>query len=380
MTQTTMTPMTTKTTQTDPAAQLMNGSQAIMQAALAAGCRFYSGYPMTPATKLLDAFSAAMPAAGGVCMLAESEIEAAGMAWGAAATGARAAVGGCGQGLALMQEQFSEIAVAELPLVIFNMARGQGDYFQSTRGGGHGDYRHIVLSPIDGQEAVELTPLAFHLADKWRIPVVVHGDYLVAHGTESITITKPDFPPLPAKDWALDGSTGGSGEAKLISPFTSKKSAEGANSDGVDIQVMHKTLYAKLKLIAAEEQRLHSEWLDDAEVLVGAWGGAAKFVRYTVKQLRDEGHKIGFFRPVSLWPFPSEELKQIAAGRKKILVFEVNTGQMVDDVNLTLLGRCPVQFIGDYSTDKASFGLGALLDTVVIRDRILAGLNEEVTQ
>jgi 2-oxoglutarate ferredoxin oxidoreductase subunit alpha len=361
-------------------AQLMNGSQAIMQAALGAGCRFYAGYPMTPSTKLLDAFSAAMPAAGGVCMLAESELEAVGMAWGASSTGARAAVGGCGQGLALMQEQFSEIAVAQLPLVIFNMARGQGDYFQSTRGGGHGDYRHIVLSPMDVQEAVDLTPLAFHLADQWRIPVVLHGDYLVAHGTESVDLTPPRLPQLPVKDWALDGSTGGTGNARIVSPFTGRKSTGGASSEGANLEAMHKALYAKLKLIKAAEQRLHTEWLEDAEVLVGAWGGAAKFVRHAVRQLREAGHLIGFFRPISLWPFPSVDLARAAEGRRKILVFEVNTGQMVDDVQLSVLGRCPVDFIGDYSTDPASFGLGKLLDTAIIRQRILDGLNVEVTQ
>ena len=360
--------------------QLMNGSMAIMKAAVAAGCRFYAGYPMTPSTKLLDAFSAEMPHVGGVCMLAESELEGVGMAWGAASTGARAAVGGCGQGLALMQEQFSEIAVAQLPLVIFNMARGQGDYFQSTRGGGHGDYRHIVLSPIDIQEAVELTPLAFHLADKWRIPVVLHGDYLVAHGTESVDLTPPSFEPLPEKTWALDGSTGGSGNARIISPFSGKKSTGGASSQGANLEELHKALYAKLKLIKPAEQRLHTEWLDDAEVLVGAWGGAAKFVRHAVRQLRDEGHRIGFFRPISLWPFPSAAVARAAEGRSKVLVFEVNTGQMVEDVQLAILGRCPVQFIGDYSTDPASFGIGKLLDTAIIKQRILDGLKEEVTQ
>lgn len=363
-----------------PQSQLMNGSEAIMQAALAAGCRFYSGYPMTPSTKLLDAFSAAMPKVGGVCMLAESEIEAAGFAWGAAATGARAAVGGCGQGLALMQEQFSEIAVAQLPLVIFNMARGQGDYFQSTRGGGHGDYRHIVLSPIDVNEAVQLTPLAFHLADKWRIPVLIHGDYLVAHGTGSVTMGAPELPTLPAKDWALDGSSSGTGNAKVISPFVGAKSEGGAHSEGANLAELHKQLYAKLKRIEVEEQRLHSEWLDDAEVLVCAWGGVAKFVRYAVKQLRDEGHRLGFFRPISLWPYPSKEVARIAEGRRKILVFEVNTGQMIDDVKLSVLGRCPVEFIGDYSNDPASFGIGELLDVEQIRGRILGALNEEVTQ
>jgi 2-oxoglutarate ferredoxin oxidoreductase subunit alpha len=191
--------------------QLMEGSEAIAHAALAAGCRFFAGYPMTPFTELLEAFARHLPAHDGVCINAESEIEAVGMAWGAAATGARAATGSTGQGLSLMQESLSEITRAEVPLVVFNMARGQGDYFQATRGGGHGDYRHLVFAPIDAAEAVHLTQLAFHLADRWRHPVLIYGDYLLAHTTESVEIAAEAFAPLPAKEWAVDGSLGGSG-------------------------------------------------------------------------------------------------------------------------------------------------------------------------
>ena len=149
----------------------MEGSEAISAAAIAAGCRFFAGYPMTPFTELLENFASKLLAVDGVCINAESELEAVGMAWGALATGARAATGSTGQGLALMQESLSEITRAELPLVVFHMARGQSDYFQATRGGGHGDYRHLVFAPIDVHEAVELTQLAFDLADRWRKPV-----------------------------------------------------------------------------------------------------------------------------------------------------------------------------------------------------------------
>src|SRR5207237_1004168 len=163
---------------------LMEGSEAMAEAAIACGCRFFAGYPMTPFTELLEHFAAKLPAVGGVCINAESELEAVGMAWGALATGARAATGSTGQGLSLMQESFSEITLAELPLVVFNMARGQSDYFQATRGGGHGDYRHIVLAPMDIAEAVELTQLACHLADRWRNPVLGYGDHRLAHPAE----------------------------------------------------------------------------------------------------------------------------------------------------------------------------------------------------
>src|SRR5438045_5156204 len=197
--------------------RLMEGSEAMAEAAIACGCRFFAGYPMTPFTELLENFAKKLPAVGGVCVNAESELEAVGMAWGALATGARAATGSTGQGLSLMQESFSEITLAELPLVAFNMARGQGDYFQSTRGGGHGDYRHIVLAPMDIAEAVELTQLAFHLADKWCNPVLVLGDYLLAHTAEAVDVSPIEFPSLPANDWAVDGSRTGTGRARTIS-------------------------------------------------------------------------------------------------------------------------------------------------------------------
>src|SRR5205807_2244361 len=197
--------------------RLMEGSEAMAEAAIASGCRFFAGYPMTPFTELLEHFAAKLPPVGGVCINAESELEAVGMVWGALATGARAATGSTGQGLALMQESFSEITLAELPLVIFDMARGQGDYFQATRGGGHGDYRHIVLAPMDIGEAVELTQLAFHLGDKWRIPVLVYGDYLLAHTAEAVDVSTGTLEPLPDKDWAVDGSLAGTGRSRSVS-------------------------------------------------------------------------------------------------------------------------------------------------------------------
>src|SRR3954470_7737816 len=190
---------------------LMEGSEALARAAIVSGCRFFAGYPMTPFTEVLEHFARLLPEVGGACINAESELEAVGMAWGAAATGARAATGSTGQGLSLMQESFSEMTLAELPIVIFNMARGQSDYFQATRGGGHGDYRHLVLAPQDVREGVEHVQLAFQLADKWRNPVLLYGDYLLAHTQEAISIEPIDFPALPAKDWAVNGSRSGTG-------------------------------------------------------------------------------------------------------------------------------------------------------------------------
>ena len=195
--------------------EFVEGAEALARAAIDAGCRFFAGYPMTPFTEVLDHMAEKMPAAGGVCINAESELEAVGMAWGALSTGARAATGSVGQGLSLMQESFSEITRAELPLVVFNMARGQSDYFQSTRGGGHGDYYHIVLCPIDIHEAIEHVYLAFDLADRWRNPVQIYGDYLLGHTWESVDLTSRNVA-QPAKEWALDGSLNGTGRARNI--------------------------------------------------------------------------------------------------------------------------------------------------------------------
>ena len=169
--------------------RLRTGSEAIAEAAIAAGCRFFAGYPMTPFTEVLEHMAAKLPEVGGTCMNAESELEAVGMAWGAAATGVPSATGSTGQGLSLMQESLSEATLARIPLVVLNMARAQGDYWQATRGPGHGDSRMPVLAPMDVPEAITLTQLAFELAYEWRNPVLLFGDYYLAHTASSVDIT-----------------------------------------------------------------------------------------------------------------------------------------------------------------------------------------------
>ena len=203
--------------------KLLEGSEAIAEALIAAGCRFFAGYPMTPFTEVLEYMSAKLPGVGGVCMNAESELEAVGMAWGAAATGTLTATGSTGQGLSLMQESLAEMSFAKLPLVVINMARAQGDYFQATRGPGHGGARMPVLAPMDVPEAVELAQLAFHLTQRWRNPVLLFGDYYLAHTTTSVNVERRDFGPIADSDWALDGSTGGSGRAKVVSPLCTRE-------------------------------------------------------------------------------------------------------------------------------------------------------------
>jgi 2-oxoglutarate ferredoxin oxidoreductase subunit alpha len=344
---------------------LMEGSEAIAEAAIAAGCRFFAGYPMTPFTELLESFARRLPEEGGHCINAESELESVGMAWGAAATGARAATGSTGQGLSLMQESLSEITRAEIPLVVFNMARGQGDYFQATRGGGHGDYRHIVLAPIDVGEAVDLTQLAFDLADRWRHPVLILGDYLLAHTSEAVSIERLEFEPLPEKDWAVDGSLGGTGRSRNLNPIGMTKGTK-----GIDPDAFWRKLQGKVEQMEASLPRHEEEFTEDAELLVVAYGTMARFARYVVREMRAEGIRVGYFRPITLWPFPTVALAAAARGTTRVACLEQNAGQMIDDVRLSVLGAAPVTGIGGISTDAAGFGIGPLLDAEVVRGRI----------
>lgn len=352
--------------------KLMEGSEAMAEAAVIAGCRFFAGYPMTPFTELLESFAKQLPEVGGVSINAESEIEAIGMAWGALATGARAATGSTGQGLALMQESLSEITRSELPLVYFNMARGQYDYYQATRGGGHGDYRHLVLAPIDVHEAVALTQLAFDLADRWRNPVQIYGDYLLAHTSEAVEVTRIEYPPLPDKDWAVDGSLGGSGRSRNINPIGMTKGTKGIDPEGFWLR-----LQEKHSAMEASEARFEAEHCDDADLVVVAFGTMARFARYVVRELRNEGVRVGYFRPITLWPYPSAALKEAAKGARRVAVLEQNAGQMIDDVRLAILGDAPVVSIGGISSDEAGFGIGPIFDTAVIRERIEHGLSSE---
>ena len=348
---------------------LMEGSEALARAAISAGCRFFAGYPMTPFTELLEHFARLLPEHGGVCINAESELEAVGMAWGALATGARAATGSTGQGLSLMQESLSEITLAELPLVVFNMARGQGDYFQATRGGGHGDYRHIVLAPQDVREGIEHVQLAFHLADKWRNPVLVYGDYLLAHTQEAISIDSLELPNLPAKDWAVDGSLTGSGRSRSVTPLGVGKIGQ------VALGQEGKAQYIATKIPHMEcEAHVEHGSCEDAETIVVAFGSPAKFVKYAIAQLRAAGHRIGYVRPITLWPFPYAALGELASAPhvQRVGSFELSAGQLVDDVRIGVAGRAPVTFIGGVSTDHSGFGVGRLLDVEAIAARVLA--------
>jgi len=353
--------------------RLVEGSAAIADAMVAAGCRFFAGYPMTPFTEVLEHMAAKLPPVGGVCMNAESEIEAVGMAWGAAATGTRAATGSTGQGLSLMQESLAEITLAGLPLVVLNMARAQGDYWQATRGGGHGDYRHIVLAPVDIVEAVDLVGQAFDLADEWRRPVVVFGDYYLAHTARSsgafgdrggVPTGVPERP-----DWALTGATGGTGHAKLISFLGTVKQRDDV---GYDLAAHYAACGEHTRRMLNEVEPVAvSTDTEDADVVVVAFGTPGSYVRAAVRSLREEGVRVGWVRPVTLVPFPDQAVAQAARGAKAVAVYENNAGQMVDDVRLAVECSLPVEFIGGLSVDGSGFGIAPDLDVAVLRSRIL---------
>jgi 2-oxoglutarate ferredoxin oxidoreductase subunit alpha len=342
---------------------LMEGSAAMAEAAVRAGCRFYAGYPITPSTEILEYMSTRLPEVGGTCMNAESEIEAIGMVWGAAGCGVRAMIASTGQGISLMQESFAELANAQIPIVAVNMCRGQGDYFQATRGGGHGDYRFIVLAPSSAQEAVDIAQLAFHLADKWRNPVLVMGDFLLSHTSEIVEFREPVFPALPAKTWAVGGADGRRGIT--LSPLgpSEKLSTDVAASLGA--------VTAKHAAIKAEEVRVETGGLDDAELVVVAFGFAGRFVKCAVRLARERGLRVGWLRPISLWPFPRDAVARAAERARTIAVFELNAGQMVEDVELAVRGRVPVVSIGGISHDHSGFGVGPLLDVEFILQRIV---------
>jgi len=348
--------------------RLLEGSEAIAEAMVVAGCRFFAGYPMTPFTEVLEQMAARLPAVGGVCMNAESELEAVGMTWGAAAAGVRAATGSVGQGLSLMQESLSEMTFARVPAVILNMARGQGDYFQATRGGGHGDYRHIVLAPCDVREAVKLIQFAFHLADEWRNPVMFMGDYYLAHVQETVEVKRIDFGPVAEKTWALDGSTSGSGNARIVSPIVPTKRGAGVY---LNYGQYLETIGERVRLMAeGVTPMVETLFCDDAELIVAAYGTPARIVRYVVSQLRAEGLKVGFVRPITLWPFPEEAVFRATRSARKVVVYELNTGQMFDDIRLAVRDR-DIRFIGGVSYDLDGFGIAPALtpNNVALRIR-----------
>ncbi|MDD5431643.1 MAG: 3-methyl-2-oxobutanoate dehydrogenase subunit VorB [Candidatus Omnitrophica bacterium] len=326
---------------------LMSGNEAIAEGAIKAGCRFYAGYPITPQNELIAYMSSRMPEVKGVFIQAESELAAINMVYGASAAGVRAMTSSSSPGVSLKQEGISYIAGAELPAVIVNVMRGgpglgniapaQSDYFQATRGGGHGDYRSIVIAPSAVQEAFDLMFLGFGLADKYRNPVIVLTDGMLGQMMEPIKVASCKFQVSSKKPWALTGCAGR--KPNIVKSFFL---AEGA------LEIANLKLQEKYKTIQEKEQRFEGLFLDDANIILVAYGSMARVAKGAVGALRRNGKKVGLIRPITLWPFPSKVFKSICQRNKKskVLVIEMSYGQMIEDVLLSVNGKLPVEFIG----------------------------------
>ena len=327
--------------------QLIKGNEALGLGAIAGGCDCFFGYPITPQNEVPEILSWAMPKWGRVFLQAESELASINMVYGAAAAGKRAMSSSSSPGVSLMMEGLSYMAGAELPCLVVNVMRGgpglgsitpsQGDYFQACKGGGHGDYSCIVLAPWNVQEMFSFPKLAFDLADKYRNPAMILADGVLGQMMEPAVIPD-DFPPVdrPEKPWATTGRNGRDHENVINSLVI----------DPHELNDHCKHLQRKYAEVA-KECRWDTRLVEDADVLVVAYGIAARLAFSACKLARQRGVKAGLFRPITLCPYPSAPLRDVAKGMKRILVVELSSGQMVEDVRLAINGRTPVDFYGE---------------------------------
>ncbi|MCX6356024.1 MAG: 3-methyl-2-oxobutanoate dehydrogenase subunit VorB [Candidatus Aureabacteria bacterium] len=324
---------------------LMCGNEAMAEAAITAGCRCYFGYPITPQNEVTAYMSRRMPEVGGQFVQSESEVAAINMVFGAAAIGARAFTSSSSPGISLMQEGISYLAGNELPSVIVNIMRGgpglgnigpsQADYFQATRGGGHGDYRTIVLAPASVQELADQMFLAFDLADKYRNPVMVIADGVLGQIVEPVEFSPKETANLPKKDWALTGCSG-------RAPNKIRSLVLGDN----ELLEHNRKLQAKYRAMEESEIRYESLETDGADIILVAYGSPSRTCRSLLKKYRQEGYRIGLFRPITLWPFPYKALAEAAHGSRMVLVVEMSAGQLVEDVRLALLNDSIIRLLG----------------------------------
>ncbi|MDI6631398.1 MAG: 3-methyl-2-oxobutanoate dehydrogenase subunit VorB [Bacillota bacterium] len=325
---------------------LMKGNEAFGEGAIRAGCRFFFGYPITPQSELPHYLAWRLPEVGGLYLQAESEIAAINMVYGAAAAGVRVMTSSSSPGISLMMEGISYIACAELPCVIVNIMRGgpglgniapsQADYFQAVKGGGHGDYRLLVLAPASVQEVLDLVGLAFDLADKYRNPVMVVGDGILGQMMEAVELGPAPEVKLPPKPWATTGTAG-------------RKTRNIINSLYIEPEELEKVnlrLQAKYRQMAEEEKRWEDYRMEDAELVLAAFGMVARIAKAVVDRLRAEGIPAGLVRPITLYPFPDGAFERAAGKARAFLTVEMNAGQMVEDVRLAVCGRRPVYFYG----------------------------------
>jgi 2-oxoglutarate ferredoxin oxidoreductase subunit alpha len=323
-----------------PVRVLMKGNEAIAEAAIAAGCDAYFGYPITPQAELLEWMARRMPEEGRAYVQAESELAAINMALGAAAAGARVLVSSSSPGISLMAEAMSYLAGSRLPVVLVNVMRGgpglgsigasQGDYLQAVKGHGHGDYRVPVLAPSSIAEAIELVGDAFVLAERYRTPVILLADGILGQAMEPVT---PGFRAVERSHpaWVLEGAE--DREPRVVKSLHLRP--EDLERHNIELQAVYSEITEK-------EQRWVGESLADAEVVLVAYGTAARIARTAVERARDGGMRAGLFRPISLWPFPSEALRTTVTDARAVLVVEMSAGQLVEDVRLAIEGAVPV--------------------------------------
>lgn len=340
----------------------MKGNEAIAEAAVQACCRFYAGYPITPQNEIPEYMARRMEEVGGTFIQAESELAAINMVYGAAAAGVRAMTSSSSPGISLKQETISYLAGAELPAVIVNMQRGgpglgnisgsQADYFQAVKGGGHGDYKLLVYAPHSLQELWDLTMLAFDKADEYRNPVMILGDGIIGQMMEPFYPTPYASPDLPEKNWVLDG-------CKNRDPRVIKSLYVG---DG-ELEVRNNLLQKKYKEMRNKEVISEGRYLEDAEVVIVAFGIVARIALSAVIRMRRRGLKVGLLRPVTLFPFPEKEIFLLSEENRRFLTVEMNAGQMVEDVRLSTRGRSEVLFYG-----RAG---GAIITPEEIQEKIL---------
>ncbi|MGI6087571.1 MAG: 3-methyl-2-oxobutanoate dehydrogenase subunit VorB [Kiritimatiellia bacterium] len=323
----------------------MSGNEAVGEGAIRAGCQCYFGYPITPQNELTAYMAAHMPTHGRVFIQSESEVAAISMVFGAAAAGVRTMTTSSSPGISLMQEGLSYMAGARLPAVVVNVERGgpglgsidpsQGDYFQAVKGGGHGDYRLIVLAPGSVQEMHDLTIEAFQLADRYRMPVMVLADGRIGQMMEPIRLHAGPPPKTPDKHWALTGAK--NRQPNCIRSLLVKEG---------ELENHNYLLQAAYERVRQRECRAEETDTADCRTLLVAWGTCARLARGAAARAHAAGGKIGVFRPITLWPFPEKQLLALAERVKNILVIEMNCGQMLEDVQRIVGQRVPVHFKG----------------------------------
>ena len=332
------------------AKKLMKGCEAIAEAAIQAGCRFFFGYPITPQNDIPEYMSRRMPQVGGCFLQAESELAAINMVYGAGGAGARAMTSSSSPGISLKQEGISTCAAAEVPCVIVNMMRGgpglgniqasQGDYFQACKGGGHGDYRCVVFAPSSIQETCDLMPHAFDTADKYRTPVIILADGLIGQMMEPVDLKMNENPVLPEKPWACQGWDPKGDRPRAV-----------INSLYIETEILDDLmtrLNARYDEIRKNEVMVENYKTEGAEFVLCAYGTVARVCKAAVRILAENGIKCGLVRPITLWPFPTQDVHDVIAQEsvRGALTVEISNGQMVEDIRLAVNGEKPVEFMG----------------------------------